>query len=97
MKSLRFEVFGRDVLIVEKDGGWEAFYLGNEGKRRLARDISVPSNISESEMIQYLDDYDAFMETESTPEEVAKAMTEKYPDLELSILMAYGAKKWFKK
>ena len=56
MKSLKFDVFGRDVFIVEKDGGWEAFYLGSEGKRRPARDIIVPSNITESEMIQYLDD-----------------------------------------
>lgn len=56
MKTLKFDVFGKDVLIVEKDGGWEAFYLGNEGKRRVAKDISVPPGISESEMIQYLDD-----------------------------------------
>lgn len=56
MKSLKFDVFGRDVLIVEKDGGWEAFYLGNEGKRRIAKDIIVPSSITESAMIQYLDD-----------------------------------------
>ena len=56
MKTLKIDVFGKDVLIVEKDGGWEAFYLGNEGKRRVAKDITVPSSISESEMIQYLDD-----------------------------------------
>jgi hypothetical protein len=56
MKSLKFDVFGQDVLIVEKDGGWEAFYLGSEGKRRPAKDITVPSDITESEMIQYLDD-----------------------------------------
>jgi len=56
MKSLKFDVFGRHVLIVEKDGGWEAFYLGSEGKRRIAKDISVPSGITESEMIQYLGD-----------------------------------------
>ena len=56
MKTLKFDVFGRDILVVEKDGGWEAFYLGNEGKRRVAKDIVVPSSITESEMIQYLDD-----------------------------------------
>ena len=56
MKSLKFDVFGREVLIVEKDGGWEAFYLGSEGKRRVAKDIVVPANITESEMQQYLDD-----------------------------------------
>ena len=56
MKSIKFDVFGKDVLIVEKDGGWEAFYLGNEGKRRAAKEITVPLSISESELIQYLDD-----------------------------------------
>ena len=56
MKALRFDVFGRDVLIVEQDGGWQAFYVGSEGKRRPARDISVPSHINESEMLRYLDD-----------------------------------------
>ena len=56
MKLLKFDVFGRDVLIVEKDGGWKAFYLGSEGKRRPARDITVPSNVTESKMAQYLDD-----------------------------------------
>jgi len=56
MKSLKFDVFGREVLIVEKDSEWEAFYLGSEGKRRVAKDIVVPSNITESQMLQYLDD-----------------------------------------
>ena len=56
MKTLKFDVFGRDVLIVESGGGWEAFYLGSEGKRRPARGIIVPPNIVESKMIQYLDD-----------------------------------------
>ena len=56
MKSLKFDVFGRLVLIVETDSGWQAFYAGSEGKRRPARDITVPSNITEATMAQYLDD-----------------------------------------
>lgn len=56
MKSLKFDVFGRDVVIVETEKGWQAFYLGNEGKRRPANDIVVPSNIAESKVLQYLDD-----------------------------------------
>jgi hypothetical protein len=32
------------------------FYLGTDGKRRPATDITVPSNIAESEILQYLDD-----------------------------------------
>ncbi len=56
MKTLKFDVFGQDVLIVETDKVWQAFYLGNEGNRRPARDIIVPPNIAESEIAQYLND-----------------------------------------
>ncbi len=56
MKTLKFDAFGQDVLIVETEGGWEAFYLGNEGKRRPARDIILPPSIEESKIAQYLDD-----------------------------------------
>jgi hypothetical protein len=56
MKSLKFDVFGKDVLIVEARDGWKAFYVGNEGKRRPAKDIIVPPDIEESKLIQYLDD-----------------------------------------
>jgi hypothetical protein len=56
MKSLKFDVFGRDVLIVDTGGRWETFYLGSEGKRRPAKDIVVPADIEESKLIQYLDD-----------------------------------------
>ena len=56
MKALKFNVFGRDVLIVRKEGGWQAFYLGSEGKRRPATEITVPPDITESGMAQYLDD-----------------------------------------
>jgi hypothetical protein len=56
VKTLKFDVFGRDVAIVKTDSGWQAFYTGSEGKRRPAKDIIFPSNITESEMAQYLDD-----------------------------------------
>jgi hypothetical protein len=56
MITLKFDVFGRDVLIVKTENGWQAFYLGDEGKRRPARDIVVPPNIAESKLTQYLED-----------------------------------------
>ena len=56
MKSLKFNVFGRDVLIEHNGNGWQVFYLGTEGKRRPARDIVIPPNIEESKLTQYLDD-----------------------------------------
>ncbi|MCP4470391.1 MAG: hypothetical protein GY815_06850 [Gammaproteobacteria bacterium] len=56
MKILKFDVFGRDVLIVHTGAGWKAFYPGNEGKRRPARDIVLPPKLEESKILQYLDD-----------------------------------------
>ena len=56
MKALKFDLFGREVLIIRSEDGWQAFYLGNEGKRRPARDIIIPRNIEEENLAQYLDD-----------------------------------------
>ena len=56
MKTLKFDVFGWDVAIVKTESGWQAFYLGNDGKRHPASDIIVPANIAETEIGQYLDD-----------------------------------------
>lgn len=56
MKSLRFEVFGREVLVVESEKGWVTFYPGTEGKRRPATDIVLPPDMAESDIEQYLDD-----------------------------------------
>ncbi len=56
MKPLRFDVFGRQVLVAESENGWAAFYLGAEGKKRPATDIVVPAGISESDIEQYLGD-----------------------------------------
>ena len=56
MKTLRFEVFGRLILIVESGHGWTAFYPGTGGKKRPANDIVVPSDIAEPDIEQYLGD-----------------------------------------
>jgi hypothetical protein len=56
MKTIKFDVFGRDVLIVGSDSGWKAFYPGSEGKRRPARDIVIPPGVKESKLAEYLDD-----------------------------------------
>jgi hypothetical protein len=53
---LRFEVFGRRVLIERCADGWEVFDLGSEGKRRRAEGIFIPSDISEEELERYLAD-----------------------------------------
>ncbi|NIM98024.1 MAG: hypothetical protein GTO24_08095 [candidate division Zixibacteria bacterium] len=55
-KSIRFDVFGREVLVVNINDRWSVFYLGTDGKRRRAEDIVVPSFITESEIERYLAD-----------------------------------------
>lgn len=53
---MRLNVFGRELEVVRNDGQWSAFYLGNEGKKRLASDIVIPAEIDESELLTYLAD-----------------------------------------
>ncbi len=56
MTSLRFDVFGRHVLVAASEYGWTAFYMGAEGKRRPATDIVVPPDMLSPDIEQYLDD-----------------------------------------
>ena len=56
MKLLKFDVFGRNILVEESASGWLAFYPGNEGKKRPATDIIIPPSLSESDIEQYLAD-----------------------------------------
>jgi hypothetical protein len=52
---LRFDVFGTLVGIERRDGSWQAYYLGTEGKRRPA-DFVVPEFVEEAELARYLAD-----------------------------------------
>lgn len=56
MKSLKFDVFGKQVVVTDSKNGWATFYIGAEGKRRPATDIVVPRDMPESDIEQYLDD-----------------------------------------
>ena len=56
MKTIKLDVFGRDVLVVKNEAGWKAYYGGQEGKRRPAIDIVIPPGIKESRLAEYLDD-----------------------------------------
>ena len=55
MQEFRFSVFGALVAIRAKAGGWTAFRLGPDGKRRAAEFV-VPDFVAESELCQYLED-----------------------------------------
>ena len=67
LNSLKFDVFGRLVLIAESGDGWVAFYMGAEGKRRPAKDIVIPADIPESDIEQYLGDLCHEWATEQHP------------------------------
>jgi len=48
---MRFDVFGRLVLIVERDGeSWRVLELGADGKRRLFEDVVIPCHMPEDEI-----------------------------------------------
>lgn len=53
---IRLDVFGRRVLAERTGTGWKAYYVGQEGKRRAASDITIPSEIAESDLERYLAD-----------------------------------------
>jgi predicted N-acetyltransferase YhbS len=44
-KSIKFEVFGRQVLTIKSEKGWRLFYLSGDGKRRPADDLIVPPEV----------------------------------------------------
>ncbi|KAF1030068.1 MAG: hypothetical protein GAK40_00174 [Burkholderia plantarii] len=51
----RFDVFGRRIAVVRRDGRWRAFDLGNDGKRRLANFV-IPVDVDVATLAQYLGD-----------------------------------------
>ena len=55
MRLLRFNVFGTLIAIAGAPGGWQAFHLGADGKRRPA-DFIVPGDMAEGDLAEYLAD-----------------------------------------
>ena len=53
---MRFDVFGKHLEIVRRNGNWLAFYPGNDGKKRDANDIHIPGDLPEAELIEYIAD-----------------------------------------
>jgi hypothetical protein len=52
-----FNVFNRLIIQIEAtETGWQAFYLGNEGKKRPAPDTHIPSDIAGDQLAEYLSD-----------------------------------------
>lgn len=52
-----FNIFGRFLLQVESTpNGWQAYYLGNEGKKRAATDVQIPPEVTDAQLADYLSD-----------------------------------------
>ena len=53
---MKVNAFGRDLEISRQNEEWLIFDLGNEGKKRLARDIVIPAALKENQLLVYLAD-----------------------------------------
>lgn len=54
---MKFDIFGRTTLeVVRRGDEWRTFYCGNEGVKRKAHDVCLPSSLQESELGNYLAD-----------------------------------------
>ena len=55
--SMKLDIFGRMSLEVKRSGQeWQCFLLGEEGKKRKAREIHIPSSVKDDDVIEYLED-----------------------------------------
>ena len=68
MTTLKFDVFGRDVIVSRVGRDWKAYYGGSEGKRRPAIDIVIPASIEEADLCKYLSDLCHEWATSSYPD-----------------------------
>jgi hypothetical protein len=66
-KSIKLDVFGKLVLAIHTNDGWEMFYLSEGGKRRLATEIFVPNFVKETEIENYIEDICHEWATEQHP------------------------------
>lgn len=53
---MKLIVYGRIIEAVRANGKWSVYYLGNDGKKRLADDIVIPSETNKEDIVRYLAD-----------------------------------------
>lgn len=56
MSPIRINLYGKEIEVVASTTGWTVFYRGDEGKKRLATDVTIPAEVAESELLLYLAD-----------------------------------------
>ncbi len=53
---MRVDAYGRDLEIRREAGSWQVFHIGNEGKKRPAREITIPPSVRPDQVVDYLAD-----------------------------------------
>jgi len=53
---MKMLVFGKIIEVNRTDESWSVFYVGAEGKKRLANDIIIPPELREEELLEYIAD-----------------------------------------
>lgn len=67
LAPIRLDVYGRRMQAEYDYRGWSLYYVGEDGKRRLAHDIQVPADVSDADLDQYLADLCHEWATEQSP------------------------------
>lgn len=68
MATMKFDVFGRSVIVSRVGEVWKTYYGGSEGKRRPATDIVIPASVDAAGLCQYLSDLCHEWATSSHPD-----------------------------
>ena len=53
---MKLNIYGKKIEIIRYGENWKVFYLGNEGKKRIADDIVIPESLKEEELKDYIQD-----------------------------------------
>jgi hypothetical protein len=67
MSKLRFDVYGREVVVESTVEGWNVLLVGGDGKSRPAG-FPIPADLSAGEILGYLDDLFHESATADNPE-----------------------------
>lgn len=65
---MKLDVFGKEIEVLRVGNEWQVFYLGSEGKKRLASDIVIPASTREHDIALYLADIYHEFATSKYPE-----------------------------
>ena len=53
---MKVNAYGRDLEVIRVQDEWQVYDLGNEGKKRSARDIRIPPEVDEAAVCTFLGD-----------------------------------------